>query len=125
MDVRLILPYNSDSQLVGAASRYYFPELVQAGVKIYLYKKGFVHAKTVVADSSLSVIGTANMDLRSFDLNFEIMSVIYGHEFGALVEKAFLEDLNECIEVTDQLVNNTSIVRLLGYALARLVSSFL
>ena len=125
VDVRLLLPYKSDSQLVGAASRFYFPELVQAGVKIYLYKKGFVHAKTVVADSCLSVIGTANMDVRSFDLNFEIMSVIYGQEFGKQFEKTFIEDLKECLEVTNEMVNNTGFFKRLFYSTARLISSFL
>lgn len=90
VDVRLVMPYQSDSAIVGAAAKFYYPELVWAGVKIYLYKKGFVHAKTVVADSCVSVIGTANMDVRSFDLNFEIMSVIYGREFGNSLSKLLL-----------------------------------
>ena len=125
VDVRLMIPYKSDSQIVGAAARFYFPELVRAGVKIFLYKKGFVHAKTVVADSCLSVIGTANMDLRSFDLNFEIMSVIYGQEFGALFEKTFMDDLKECVEVTNDRINHTSLMSRLFYSIARLMSSFL
>jgi cardiolipin synthase A/B len=125
VDVRLVMPYNSDSAMVGAAAKFYYPELVQAGVKIYLYKKGFVHAKTVVADSCLSVIGTANMDVRSFDLNFEIMSVIYGQEFGQQFEKAFMDDLKECMEVTKEIVTNTSILKQLACSVARLVSSFL
>ncbi len=125
VDVRLIIPYKSDSQIVGAAARFYFPELVRAGVKIYLYKKGFVHAKTVVADSCLSVIGTANMDLRSFDLNFEIMSVIYGQAFGVQFEKTFLDDLKECVEVTNEMVSNESFMSRLFNSIARLMSSFL
>jgi len=125
VDVRIVVPYKSDSQMVGAAAKFYFPELVRAGVKIYLYKKGFVHAKTVVADSCLSVIGTANMDMRSFDLNFEIMSVIYGQEFGEQFEKAFLEDLKECMEVTNEMVSNASLLNRLFYSIARLMSSFL
>jgi cardiolipin synthase A/B len=124
-DVRLLMPYKSDSVVVGAASKFYFPELIQAGVKIYLYKKGFVHAKTVVADSCLSVIGTANMDVRSFDLNFEIMSVIYGQEFGQHLEKAFTDDLKECMEVTGEMVESESLSKRLFYSSARLVSSFL
>ena len=71
-------------------SQFYYNELLQAGVKIYLYNKGFVHAKTVVADGLVSVVGTANMDNRGFDLNFEIMSVIYGKDFGRQLEDAYL-----------------------------------
>jgi cardiolipin synthase len=124
-DVRLLIPYKSDSQVVGAASRFYFPELVNAGVKIYLYKKGFVHAKTVVADGCLSVIGTANMDVRSFDLNFEIMSVIYGQEFGKELEKSFLDDMKDCLEITAEMVSRANLARRLYYSAARLVSSLL
>src|SRR4029079_6047326 len=100
IDVRLILPGKSDSAIVGLASQFYFGELLQAGVKIYLYKKGFIHAKTVVADGFVSVVGTANMDIRSFDLNFEIMSVIYGKNFANQLENAFLDDLNDCTMLT-------------------------
>ncbi|MFN8257063.1 MAG: cardiolipin synthase [Bacteroidales bacterium] len=125
VDVRLMLPFKSDSTIVGAASKFYLPDLIQAGVKIYLYKKGFVHAKTVVADTHLSVIGTANMDVRSFDLNFEIMSVIYGEEFSKQVEKAFLNDLNECMEITAEIVARASLLHRLFYAVTRLISSLL
>jgi cardiolipin synthase len=125
VDVRLLLPYKSDSQIVGAASRFYFPELVRAGVKIYLYKKGFIHAKTVVADNSLSVIGTANMDVRSFDLNFEIMPVIYGRQFGEQLERSFMDDLEESVEVTRDIVNNANFGHRLLYSVARLISAFL
>jgi cardiolipin synthase len=125
VDVRLMMPYKSDSLIVGAASRYYLPELVRAGVKVYLYKKGFVHAKTVVADTRLSVVGTANMDIRSFDLNFEIFSVIYSNEFGKQMEQVYLNDLQECHEVTIEDLDKISSFSLLGYAVARLISSFL
>jgi len=125
VDVRLLMPYKSDSAVVGAAAKFYYPELVRAGVKIYLYKKGFVHAKTVVADGCLSVIGTANMDVRSFDLNFEIMSVIYSQQFGQQLENAFMNDLKDSVEVTNEVVNNTSMFKQLDCSVARLVSSFL
>ena len=125
VDVRLMVPEKSDSAVVGAASRFYFKNLLQAGVRIFLYRKGFVHAKTVVADSMLSVVGTANMDIRSFDLNFEIMSVIYGKEFADELEGVFMKDLEECDEFTLEQWNNTGILRRLGYAIARLISSLL
>ncbi len=125
VDVRLMVPEKSDSATVGAAASFYFTDLLKAGVRIFLYKKGFVHAKTVIADSRLSVIGTANMDIRSFDLNFEIMSVIYGTEFAGQFETVFLEDLTECREITLDEWQNISIWKRLLYAIARLMSSFL
>lgn len=125
VDVRLMVPEKPDSAIVGAASRFYFSGLLDAGVRIFLYKKGFVHAKTVVADTRLSVVGTANMDIRSFDLNFEIMPLIYGTEFAKELEDVFLEDLHECEEIRFEEWNRTSIIKRLIYAGARLISSFL
>ena len=125
VDVRIMVPEKSDSKLVGAASRFYFGDLLQAGVRIFLYRKGFVHAKTVVADSRLSVVGTANMDIRSFDLNFEIMSVIYGKEFAGQMEQMYSDDLEECREVTLGEWNQIGMLNKLTNSIARLISSFL
>ncbi|MDX1333373.1 MAG: cardiolipin synthase [Robiginitalea sp.] len=125
VDVRLLLPKESDSALVGAAASFYFKALLRCGVKIYLYDKGFVHAKTAVADGRVSVVGTANMDIRSFDLNFEIMSVIYGDKFGAEMERLFLEDLEDSEHITLDKWNEQSSLKFLTYAIARLVSSLL
>ena len=125
VDVRLMVPEKSDSAIVGAASKFYFDELLAAGVRIFLYKKGFIHAKTIVADSQLSIIGTANMDIRSFDLNFEIMSVIYSHEMGQQLEQIYTTDLNECREIILDEWNKKGIFNTLAYAIARLISSFL
>lgn len=125
VDVRLMVPDKSDSAIVGAASRFYFSELLSSGVRIFLYKKGFVHAKTVVADTRLSVVGTANMDIRSFDLNFEIMSVIYGSDLAAELENIYLNDLKDCQEITIEAWNKIGIVKRLIYAIARLISSLL
>jgi cardiolipin synthase len=125
VDVRLLMPKTSDSAIVGAASKFYFSELLQAGVKIYMYRKGFVHAKTVVADEQLSVVGTANMDIRSFDLNFEIFSTIYGKNMAKQLEKAFMNDLKECDELMYKDWVNQGVIKKLTYAVARLISSFL
>ncbi len=125
VDVRLLVPEKSDSELVGAAARFYFSRLLDAGVRIFLYQKGFVHAKTVVADTRLSVVGTANMDIRSFDLNFEIMSVIYGSLFARQMEKLFQNDLGHSVEISKEAWNKRSVFKKLKYAVARLVSSFL
>ncbi len=125
VDVRIMLPEKSDSAIVGAASKFYFTELLQSGVKIYLYKKGFVHAKTVVADTQLAVVGTANMDIRSFDLNFEIMGVIHSTDFGSQLENVFLNDLEESREVTIESWRNQGLIKMFMYSTARLISSFL
>lgn len=125
VDVRLILPEESDSIIVTAASKYYLKSLLRAGVKVYLYEKGFVHAKTIVADTFLSVVGSANMDIRSFDLNYEISITIYGHIFGKQMEELFMEDLKNSREISYTEWENLSKWKELGYSLARLLSYFL
>jgi len=99
-DVRLLLPGISDSHVVNAAARSYFREMLTSGVRIYLYQKGFIHAKTVIIDDSLSIIGTANMDARSFDLNFEINSVIYSRDICRQLYNTFEQDLASSREAT-------------------------
>ncbi len=91
--VKLLVPGKSDSKLVNAASKANYNKLLQAGVEIYLYQKGFVHAKTLVTDSKLSMIGTANMDHRSFELNFEVNAIIYDAAFSKKMRTVFFDDL--------------------------------
>ena len=92
-DVRLLIPESSDSAFVDSASRFYFQTLLESGVKIYLYTKGLIHAKTMVVDDTLSIVGTANMDLRSFELNFEINAIIYSEKINAEMIRIFDKDL--------------------------------
>jgi cardiolipin synthase len=93
LDVRLLVPKNSDSFFVNAASQSFFNELLEAGVKIYQYDKGFIHAKTMVIDNNLAIVGTANMDIRSFDLNFEINAFIYDTDINQKLADTFMDDL--------------------------------
>lgn len=125
VDVRLMMPEKSDSAIVGAASKFYYKELLYAGVKIYMYKKGFVHAKTAVADGMVSIVGSANMDIRSFDLNFEIFTIVYGEHLAAELEEAFINDLKDCDELDYSSWIKQSKIKSLIYAIARLISSFL
>lgn len=77
IDVRILVPKNPDKRIVWYASRSYFPDLLEVGVKIYEYKQGFMHSKIVIVDRELASIGTANMDMRSFHLNFEVNAFLY------------------------------------------------
>jgi cardiolipin synthase len=124
-NVRLLVPGVSDSAFVNAASRSYYQELLDCGVKIYLYQKGFVHAKTLVIDDYLSFVGTANMDNRSFDLNFEINAVIYGKEFCHELAQSFLKDLDSSKLVTLQMWRRRSKQDVLKSKIARLFSPLL
>lgn len=93
--VKLLVPGISDSLFVNYAARSYYGRLLNAGAEIYRYQKGFVHAKTMVADKQLSMVGTANMDIRSFDLNFEVNALVYDEEIAQELREAFYEDLKD------------------------------
>ncbi|WP_127538145.1 cardiolipin synthase [Paenibacillus illinoisensis] len=77
VDVKIIIPYESDSRLVHLASLSYVEELLRAGVEFYQYRKGFIHAKVMIVDELLATVGTANMDMRSFFCNFELTAVLF------------------------------------------------
>ncbi|MFT5736716.1 MAG: cardiolipin synthase [Maribacter sp.] len=99
LKVQLLVPGVSDSKLVNAAARSYYTELLKYGVEIFLYNKGFIHGKTMVVDDDLAIIGSANMDYRSFEFNFEINALIYGKEITRQLETAFLNDLQESTKI--------------------------
>ncbi|MGI9526730.1 MAG: cardiolipin synthase [Weeksellaceae bacterium] len=91
--VKILVPEVSDSRIVNAVSKSYYLELLKQGVEIYLYQKGFVHAKTMVCDDDLSIVGTANLDNRSFDLNFEVNALVYDQGITRKLREAFNNDL--------------------------------
>jgi len=93
LDVRILIPGVSDSKIVNAAASAYYTELLEVGAKIYKYSKGFVHAKTMVIDDDVAIVGSANMDYRSFDLNFEVNAMVYSKNITAQLTKAFEDDL--------------------------------
>ena len=99
LSVKLLVPGIADSRLVNAASKSYYEDLLCAGVDIYMYQKGFVHAKTLVADGILSIIGTANMDLRSFELNFEVNVMLYDRKFSEQLRAVFFKDLEDAEKI--------------------------
>ena len=99
MKVKLLVPGKSDSKIVNAAARSFYGDLLNAGVDIYLYQKGFIHAKTLVVDRRLSIIGSANMDYSSFDLNFEANAIIYDEDFGLELTRSFYDDLEGAVKI--------------------------
>lgn len=103
LSVKLLVPGVSDSKLVNAASKANYHDLLKAGVEIYLYKKGFVHAKTLVTDGKLSMIGTANMDYRSFELNFEVNAIIYDVIFAEKLRAVFFEDIKHAKKINEKI----------------------
>ncbi|NQD52549.1 cardiolipin synthase, partial [Bacillus altitudinis] len=102
VDVRIIAPKNPDKRIVFHASRSYFPELLEAGAKVYEYDQGFMHSKFIIVDSELASIGTANMDMRSFHLNFEVNAFLYKTKSTEKLVNDFLGDLEQSHEIVPE-----------------------
>ncbi len=99
IDVRLLLSDSSDNKIVRWCVRSYFERLLHAGVKIYLFAEGFLHSKTIVSDDTVSSVGTTNLDIRSFEQNYEINAVIYDDTFAIALKNDFLNDCNKSIQL--------------------------
>jgi cardiolipin synthase A/B len=125
LSVKLLVPGICDSKLVNAASKSYYKELLLAGVEIYMYQKGFVHAKTLVTDRKLSVIGTANMDYRSFELNFEVNVILYDKDVSEKLRAVFFKDLEDSEKIDKEEWCNRPAHIQLPEKLARLFSPVL
>ncbi len=126
IDVKILFPGRADHLTVYYASRTYLAELAKCGAKIYIYNKSsFIHAKTITVDSKISTVGTANMDIRSFELNYEINAVIYDEEITEKLEDMFYKDLEFSQLISRDDFENTSRFRKILEAIARIFSSLL
>ena len=99
-DVRIMIPAKADTFFMGPANKSFFEELLHSGVKIYLREGEFMHAKTFVMDDYLSCIGSANLDNRSFHLNYEDNAYIYDRDLALANKSIFEHDLEQCKEFT-------------------------
>jgi len=102
VDVRMIFPKNTDSIIANWNTRSYISELLEAGVRIFLYRNGFIHSKYLLVDNIFSSVGSPNVDVRSFDLDFEVTALIYNEDFALRLGVLFAEDLKNCTEVISQ-----------------------
>ncbi len=98
-DVRIMLPEKADLFYMGPANRAYYKECLEAGIKIYEKTGRFIHAKTMVSDNYLSIVGSANMDHRSLELNYEVNAYIYDETVARENRDIFLKDLEGCREI--------------------------
>src|SRR5690606_27780416 len=119
------IPGISDSQWVNAAASSYYEELLDAGVSIYQYQKGFIHAKTLVSDNKIAVVGTANMDYRSFDLNFEVNAIVYDKEIANQLRTIFFQDLKDAKKIDPKVWKKRSVFTKMFEKTVRLISPFL
>ena len=102
VDVRIMVPSMPDHAFVYRATQYYARNLAEDGVTIYFYQKGFLHAKTMVVDGEMASVGSANMDFRSFKLNFEINCFMYDADIAQRLERLFVEDIRNSRVMTPE-----------------------
>lgn len=99
VDVRVMVSAQEEGNpVVTWAANTYLEEVVAAGVRVYLYQKGYLHAKTISIDSRICSIGSANVDIRSFSINYELNAVLYDEQLTQQLERAFKRDLEDCTE---------------------------
>ena len=100
VDVRIMIPNKPDHVFVYWATYSFIGDLLTAGVRAYIYNRGFMHAKTIVVDKLISSVGTANFDIRSFKLNFEVNAFIYDRGVSEKLYEEFQKDMKYCHELT-------------------------
>lgn len=124
IDVKILFPKKPDHWLPYLASHSYFEELIEAGVEIYEYTKGFMHSKILIVDGEVSSVGTVNMDMRSFNLNFEVSALLYGEEKNRRLVTHFEADLRDSEPIIKEQYRKGIMKRFLESA-ARLLSPLL
>jgi len=122
VDVRVLVPAKSDAWVVQWAGRSYYPDLLAAGVRLYEYQPNILHAKSVVIDNDLSIVGSANIDVRSFRLNFEASCLARSKPLARRLLDLFSRNLQHSREITHEDVQRRSYLSQLGDAAAHLLS---
>ncbi|MBU9721784.1 MULTISPECIES: cardiolipin synthase [Bacillaceae] len=125
VDVRILVPSRPDKRIVFYASRSYFPELLDAGAKIYEYHRGFMHGKIIIVDHEIASIGTANMDMRSFHLNFEVNAFLYQTRSVEKLVSDFIYDMEHSTIIRQEAFKKRSYTQKLIESTSRLLSPLL
>lgn len=125
VEVNIMIPNKPDHIFIYWASYSYIGELLRSGVKAYTYEGGFLHAKTVIIDEEISSVGTANIDIRSFQLNFEINAFVYDETVASSLTYFFKEDLKQCKVMNQERYDQRSNIIKIKESIARLLSPIL
>ena len=125
IDVRLMIPCKPDHPFVYWSTHSFAGDLVMAGARVFKYEDGFLHAKGIMIDGEVCSYGTANMDMRSFALNFEVNAVIYNSDVTEELESQFLEDIDKCSELTKYDYVRRSMIIRIKEQVSRLLSPLL
>lgn len=125
VDVRIIIPSHSNHIVVSWASQSYIDNLIRNGIKIFVYGERFVHAKTLIVDSEIASVGTANLDALSFEINYEVQAFVYSAEIVRELEGVFIRDLEHCTEITPEKRENRPLIQRVKENAGRLLSPIL
>lgn len=125
VEVKLMIPYRSDEKMSYEASMSYMGSILKAGVEVYQYTKGFIHSKILVIDDEIAIIGSANIDLRSFEQNFEVSAFIYNETHSKHLKELFISDMKVSKKLSYFKWSNRPRYRKIIQALARLLSPIL
>jgi cardiolipin synthase len=123
--VQLVLPTRSDNRLALWAGRSFYGELVRSGVEVHEFDAGMLHSKIVTIDDRWCMIGSANMDVRSFYLNYEVTALFYDRRLTLDLAEVFTRELARALEVRPEARRQLSLPRRLGEGFARLLSPLL
>ena len=125
VDVRIVTPGIPDKKQVYMLTRSYYQQLHRAGVKIYEYRPGFLHAKSIVSDDDTAIVGTINMDYRSFFLHFECATCFYNSSVVAAVKQDILETINVSRQIDSAWLRKVPWVRSIAASILRLFAPLL
>lgn len=125
VDVKIMIPNKPDHMFVYWATYSYIGEMLKTGAKVFIYDNGFVHAKAIVIDETISSVGTANIDVRSFRLNFEVNAFIYDEKIAKRLAADFYNDVRVSRILTEEEYNNRSLYIKFKESISRLLSPIL
>jgi cardiolipin synthase len=125
VDVRVMIPERGDSPLIHLGSLSYLDDLLRAGVKIYFYRKGFLHSKLMVSDDAFSTVGSTNVDFRSFEHNFEVNAFMYDTRSARKLKSVFIHDMKDCVLLTEKVWSQRPWYQKVGESLVRLLAPLL
>ncbi|WP_342387220.1 cardiolipin synthase [Salinicoccus bachuensis] len=125
VDVRIMIPNKPDHPFVYPVTFSFVAEMMRAGAKIYIYEHGFLHAKSMVIDDKVSSVGTANVDMRSAELNFEINTFIYHERFAEEMRETFQKDMASSTQLTEEMYESRSFYQKTKESVSRMLSPLL
>ena len=125
IDVSIMIPCKPDHLFVYWATYSYVGELLEAGARVYIYENGFLHAKTICVDGEVASVGSANFDIRSFRLNFEVNAFLYDGSETKKLQEAFEQDLLKSSQLTRERYQQRSLLIRFKERVSRLLSDLL